>query len=182
MTLRAVLFLDVDGTLLPFTDRPGTPPAPAARDNPLLHRLDPADGPRLAALRCDLVWATTWMAEANDVIAPRLGLPPLPVVDWSDADPPPGGVHWKTPDLVAWAGARPFAWLDDEITDADREWVGGHHPGPALLHRVDPRTGLTSADLTTVERWLGGPAGPYARSPSISPDLATSTGGPHDDP
>ena len=34
-------------------------------------------GPRLTALGCDLVWATTWMAEANESIAPRIGLPSL---------------------------------------------------------------------------------------------------------
>ena len=33
------------------------------------------------------------------------------------------GVYWKTPEIMAWADGRPFAWIDDEITDADREWV-----------------------------------------------------------
>ncbi|MEU9895121.1 hypothetical protein ACIBCS_03055 [Streptomyces phaeochromogenes] len=32
----------------------------------------------LMALPCELVWATTWMAEANETVAPRLGLPELP--------------------------------------------------------------------------------------------------------
>ena len=45
----------------------------------------------------ELVWASTWMAEANEVLAPRLGLPVLPVVDWPDTDEEPQhGVHWKT--------------------------------------------------------------------------------------
>jgi hypothetical protein len=39
----------------------------------------------LLELECELVWATTWMADANDEICPRLGLPALPVVAWSDA-------------------------------------------------------------------------------------------------
>jgi hypothetical protein len=60
-------------------------------------RLDPADGRRLLGLGCRLVWATTWMAEANEVISPRLGLPDLPVVDFPDADDQPiRGLHWKT--------------------------------------------------------------------------------------
>jgi hypothetical protein len=46
--------------------------------NPLLAGLDPEHGRRLAALPCDLVWATTWMAETNEVLAPRLGTPPGP--------------------------------------------------------------------------------------------------------
>lgn len=75
-----ILFLDVDGPLLPFGDGvPGTPG---------LARLDPIHGPWLAALPCELMWATTWMDEAN--------------------------TH-----LVTLAAGRPFAWVDDELTDAD---------------------------------------------------------------
>ncbi|GAA0795162.1 HAD domain-containing protein [Spirilliplanes yamanashiensis] len=152
---RPVLFLDVDGPLLPFG---GTPRLhrPAPPGNPLLARLDPAHGARLAALPCELVWATTWHTDANEVIAPLLGLPALPVVaDWPDEDEP-GPVHWKTRTLVAWAGGRDFVWADDEITAADRAWVASHHPGRALLHRVDPRTGLTVPDYGVIAAWLAG--------------------------
>ncbi|WP_112643248.1 hypothetical protein [Micromonospora saelicesensis] len=48
----------------------------------------------------------------------------------------------------------PFVWLDDEITEADRRFVRTHHPARALLHRVDPYTGLTEADFAVVHRWL----------------------------
>lgn len=75
---RPLLFLDVDGTLLPFT---GAARQMVDEANPLLAGLDPEHGRRLAALACDLIWATTWMIEANEVLAPRLGLPQLPVVD-----------------------------------------------------------------------------------------------------
>ncbi|MBC9730276.1 HAD domain-containing protein [Streptomyces sp. TRM68367] len=163
-----LLFLDVDGTLIPFgAARPSPvygrdPVWPEASGHPLLSRIDPALGPRLAALDCTLVWATTWGDEANDCVAPRLRLPRLPVVDWPEQSADvaePGGPHWKTRPLVAWAAGRPFVWLDDEITDADRAWVAAHHPGRALLHRVDPGAGLTDADLAVVEEWLGGVCG-----------------------
>jgi hypothetical protein len=62
----------------------------------LLDRLDPADGRRLLALGCQLAWATTWMADANDLVAPRLGLPDLPVVAFPDNGEPERGLHWKT--------------------------------------------------------------------------------------
>ncbi len=148
-----LLFLDVDGTLLPFSG-----PVFTDDPNPLLARLDPAHGPRLAALGCDLVWATTWMADANDVLAPRLGLPELPVVDWPDESEVDerSGVHWKTRALVDWAAGRPFAWVDDEITGADRAWVAAHHPGRALLHRIDARRGLTDADYDALRAWTKG--------------------------
>jgi hypothetical protein len=151
-----LLFLDVDGTLLPFAPRTRVPSSDLpGGGNPLLDRLDPGDGARLLALGCQLVWATTWGDEANKVLAPRLGLPDLPVLDLSghDHDPPPG-VHWKTSALVRWAAGRPFAWLDDEIFDADRRWIADHHPAPALAHRVDARLGLIPADFEVVRRWL----------------------------
>lgn len=107
------------------------------------------------ALGCDLMWATSWMDEANEHISPLLGLPTLPVVEWPP-DPPEGlaGLHWKTPTLVTEAATRPFIWLDDEITAADRTWVSEHHQGPALLHRVNHRTGLTPTDFNTVATWM----------------------------
>ncbi|MBB4907830.1 HAD domain-containing protein [Actinophytocola algeriensis] len=152
---RPLLFIDVDGTLLPFG---GAVHTFCDDPNPLLARLDPAHGPRLAALPCELVWATTWMADANDVLAPRLGLPLLPVVDWpepSDMDEQDerAGLHWKTRALVDWAAGRPFAWVDDEITRVDRAWAEEHHPGAALLHRVDPREGLIDAGYATLGEW-----------------------------
>ncbi|MGW2648564.1 HAD domain-containing protein [Streptomyces sp. NPDC001393] len=152
-----LLFLDVDGPLIPFGGGPYPRydgPSTAGAGHPLLHRVDPALGHRLAALGCALVWATTWTDEANAVLAPWLGLPALPVVAWPDEDEPPGPVHWKTRSLVAWAAGRPFVWLDDEITDPDRDWTADHHPGPALLHRVDHRHGLTAADFGALEEWL----------------------------
>jgi hypothetical protein len=67
------------------------------------------------------------------------------------------GLHWKTRALITRAAGRPFAWADDEITDIDREWARAYHPGPALLHHVDPRYGLTEADYAVLCRWLHHP-------------------------
>jgi hypothetical protein len=113
---RPLLFLDVDGPLIPFgspqpyptyeTDRPETRETAA---HPLLSRLDPAHGPRLAALPCEVVWATTWTSDANECIAPRLAV---------------------------------------------------HHPGRALLHRVDARAGLGDGDYRLLEEWLRALQGP----------------------
>ncbi|GAB7187768.1 hypothetical protein ATKI12_7599 [Kitasatospora sp. Ki12] len=168
-TDRPLLFLDVDGPLIPF----GAPPPggyPTFRSpygsgavpggNPLVARVDPALGPRLLGLACEPVWATTWLEDANECLAPWLGLPQLPVVPWPLAeddearDDAAGGVHWKTRTLVTWAAGRPFVWVDDEIGEADRRWVAAHSPARALLHRVDPRYGLTEADFTALEAWL----------------------------
>ncbi|MCM6778839.1 hypothetical protein NDR87_35735 [Nocardia sp. CDC159] len=152
-----LLFLDVDGPLLPFG--PGRESSPLPSDsNPLLDRLDPGLGPLLLALRCELVWATTWMHDANRAIGASLGLPVLPVLQWPDADDDRVdawfGLHWKTRPVVERAAGRPFLWIDDEITDNDRDWVAAHHPGRALLHRVDPRLGLRPSDFPRFAAWL----------------------------
>ena len=158
-----LLFLDVDGTLLPFGAARSYPSyearfalPEAAADHPLLSRVDPELGGRLTELGCELVWATTWMDDANACLAPWLGLPSLPLVDWPDEDELSAPLHWKTRPLVAWADRRPFVWVDDEITGADRTWVAAHHPAPALLHRVDHRYGLTERDFAVVAQWLRG--------------------------
>ncbi|MGQ4414018.1 HAD domain-containing protein [Streptomyces sp. SAS_269] len=168
-----LLFLDVDGPLIPFgaADRAypvydrGLAGPPDAGGHPLLNRVDPALGARLGGLGCELVWATTWMDDANACLAPWLGLPALPVVRWPDEDEPPGLLHWKTRSLVAWAAGRPFVWIDDELTEADRAWAAVHHPAPALLHRVDHRYGLTGADFTAVAEWLRLSVQPLSRPP-----------------
>ncbi|WP_217198298.1 HAD domain-containing protein [Streptomyces buecherae] len=162
-----LLFLDVDGPLIPFGAEPQQYPTyelgPALRGdgaNPLLTRIDPQHGARLAALPCEVVWATTWMDEANECIAPLLGLQRLAVVAWpepSDIDDQDerDGLHWKTRALVDWAAGRPFVWVDDEATETDRDWIAAHHAGRAVVHRVDARTGLTDDDYALLAEWLG---------------------------
>jgi hypothetical protein len=164
-----LLFLDVDGPLIPFAgptlSYPGAPEPEIAGTNPLLSRIDSGVGRRLAALDCELVWATTWGEDANECVARRLGLPALAVVPWpepSDTDEldARAGRHWKTRPIVAMAAGRAFAWVDDEIARADRDWVAAHHDGPALLLRVDPRTGLTEADFDALGDWVTTTGGP----------------------
>ncbi|MFE7075372.1 HAD domain-containing protein [Streptomyces sp. NPDC057620] len=163
---RPVLFLDIDGPLIPFgPSTGGGSPAPPPPGNPLLGRLDPTVGPRLLALGCDLVWATTWLDDANEVVAPRIGLPTLPVVRWQDApadavsstaaaDGVPRGLHWKTRHILDRAGRRPFIWVDDEIGAMDRLWVDAQRREPSLLHRVDPGVGLVDDDFAVLAEWL----------------------------
>lgn len=160
---RPLLFLDVGGTLLPFGG-PGMLPQP--RDGkpedpdmprPELDFIDPALGPLLLGLGCDLVWATAWMADANEVIAPRVGLPELSVADlppYGEGDP--NGLGWKTRALVRVAAGRPFVWVDDVITETDRRFVELEHPGPALLYQVESSVGLTADGVAEIATWLLG--------------------------
>ncbi|MBO8188038.1 hypothetical protein [Streptomyces spirodelae] len=171
---RPLLMLDVDGPLNPFAARGPRRPrgyrthrmlppsyvarreAAGRRARPLRVRLNAAHGERLLGLGYELVWATTWAAEANEYIAPLLGLPRLPVVEWpEDLVPELDGLLFKTRHVVAWAAGRPFAWVDDALTAKERRFVSAHHPGPALLHHVDPRWGLREDDFATLARWAG---------------------------
>ncbi|MFD3514176.1 hypothetical protein [Streptomyces sp. NPDC058657] len=169
---RPLLFLDVDGPLNPYAAQPERRPdgyttlrVPRTdggsagghagfpvRRRPLRVWLNPEHGRSLLRLNYELCWATTWMADANRWIAPVLGLPELPFVEFGDAlfQERPDGVHWKTGPLVDYAGGRPFAWVDDEQSGLDDVYVAAHHPGPGLLHHVNPRIGLREDDFDTL--------------------------------
>jgi hypothetical protein len=150
-----LIFLDVDGVLLPFGGS-SRRQSPVPGENPLIERVDLEQGRRLAALPAELIWATTWMGEANESLGPCWGWPRLGVLEAAEPSAVDEyfGLHWKTRPIIDRAGGQAFAWVDDEITDADQEWVSEHHPGPALLLRIDPHVGLAAADLAALTEWV----------------------------
>lgn len=154
-----LLFIDVDGPLNPYAGSNRSAYRNGYRKwklNGFNVLLNATHGPALSALPYELVWGTTWEADANIYIAPRVGLPRLPVCSFpGGGDDAPRTVYFKTPTIVEYAAGRPFAWIDDEITDADREWVAKRHDGPALLHWVDPSVGLAGADFEALATWAG---------------------------
>jgi hypothetical protein len=154
-----LLFLDVDGPLNPYAAQPERRPegyttirVALTPGRPLRVWLHPDHGRRLLDLGYELCWATTWMDAANRWIAPVIGLPELPYVDFAGGlfAERPDGVHWKTEAIVAYAAGRPFAWVDDEQSPADDAYVAARHPTPALLHYVSPRLGLRENDFTAL--------------------------------
>lgn len=170
MTDRPLLLIDVDGPLNPYAAKPSRRPEgytthrmrPSGWDQPwqkpLRVWLNPAHGPALLALPFDLVWCTTWASEANEWIAPHIGLPELPFIDWDlerrpVSDRMPDGTYWKTHQVIEYADGRPFAWIDDELRDIDSEHTAEHHDGPALLRLVNPRLGLLDADFDALAAW-----------------------------
>lgn len=165
--MKPLLLIDVDGPLNPYAAKPSRRPEsyqthrmrPTGWENPwqkpLRVWLNPAHGPALLALPFDLAWCTTWAAEANEWIGPHIGLPKLPVVPWPDdaRKEQTDGIFWKTKYVVEWAAGRPFAWIDDDFADRDREYVATHHDSPALLHWVSPRLGLLDPDFDALNNW-----------------------------
>ncbi|MEU3008686.1 hypothetical protein [Streptomyces sp. NPDC007020] len=171
MNRPPLLFLDVDGPLNPYAAQPERRPKGyttlrvptdsgistdrgglSIRRRPLRLWLNPEHGPALLSLGYELCWATRWMAEANRWIAPTIGLPELPFVDFGDAllRERHDGVHWKTDLLVGYAAGRAFAWVDDEQSEQDHAYVATRHEAPGLLHHVDPRIGLRGNDFRTL--------------------------------
>ncbi len=174
MDSRPLLYLDVDGPLNPYAAKAHRRPegyethrlmppswiegtdAMGHRPKPLRVWLNPSHGPALLALadRFDLWWATTWGHDANEYISPRIGLPELPVVEWSRGPRArPDGTFWKTAELVQHAAGRPFVWVDDDIGSRDREFVAYYHDNRALLHWVNPAVGLLAGDFEAIASW-----------------------------
>ncbi|WP_428956214.1 hypothetical protein [Streptomyces sp. cg35] len=165
--MKPLLLIDVDGPLNPYAAKPSRRPEgyqthrmrPSGWENPwqkpLRVWLNPAHGAQLQALPFDLVWCTTWQHEANEWIGPHIGLPELPVIEWPDSarTARSDGVFWKTEGVVRWAEGRSFAWIDDDFTDKDRDYVARRHAGPALLHWISPRLGLLDHDLQALTEW-----------------------------
>lgn len=164
---RALLLLDVDGPLNVYAADPD-----GRQDGYTEHRLEgfrvwlnPGHGPLLCefATRHDveLAWATTWEDLANTSIGPVVGLPELPVVDLGWQRKVSGTItttdHWKFDGVLDHAAGRPLAWLDDDfgLFPEGRAWFERERGDtPTLLHHVDPRVGLTPADLDAVAGWL----------------------------
>lgn len=106
----------------------------------------------------DLVWCTTWEERANDLIAPLVGLPQLPVIPLAPgragmkfSESRPVG-HIKAVSIARWnqAGA-PFLWLDDEPDAA--EWLSPYS-FPHQVIRVEPLAGLQPSHLELARSWL----------------------------
>ncbi|MFI8436427.1 hypothetical protein ACIGJO_22260 [Streptomyces sp. NPDC079020] len=165
--MKPLLLIDIDGPLNPYEalSRRGAPegyrrhlmrPTGWTWGPALPVLLKPEHGGELLGLAAgyELVWATTWKDEANEWVGPLLGLPALPYIDWPEMHGTgPDGTYWKTRYVVEYAAGRPFAWVDDEITDRDRAWVGAHHPVRALLRYVDPGVGLERGDFDALAGW-----------------------------
>ena len=162
--MKPFLLIDVDGPLNPYAAKATRRPdgyethrmTPGGWDSRRMLRvwLNPNHGRLLLDLPFELIWATTWMGEANEWIGPNIGLPELPFIDFPNLfGRTEDGTYWKTHDIVEWADGRSFAWIDDEIKTADREYVTKHHKGDSFLHYVDPSKGLLFYDFDTLRKW-----------------------------
>jgi len=167
---KPLLLLDVDGPLNPYDAKPTRRPDGYTTqhvasgsgewrwaDKGIRVWLNPAHGPMLLALTglVDLVWATTWEHSANKLVAPVIGLPQLPVIEFPSRGPFPFGQIWKREAVEAYVGERAFAWLDDDFEPGDFEWAKARTEGgvPTLLLHISPKLGIRQEDVNQVAVW-----------------------------
>jgi hypothetical protein len=166
MRAKPLLLLDVDGVLNPMR-----------RTSPRFRRhncvvdgevytvlLNVRHGSQLLTLaketESELVWATTWEEHANQEIAPRVGLPSLPVITLNRDSGSRCGEGVKTRAVADYVKGRPFVWFDDGLSGADEDYLTGHEGvGDFLLVHVDPRSGLSDDHLAEAREWLTRTAG-----------------------
>lgn len=139
-----LLLLDVDGVLFPMGGRADAAQA-AVPGHPHLRYGVKTRG-RLARLSCAfrLVWATSWEHEANAVVAPLFGLPPLPVIVFEDKARL--GESWKLPAIRAFVRDRPCAYVDDDIGRDALSWMR-ERDEPTLVLPVRGDRGLGADDV-----------------------------------
>jgi hypothetical protein len=156
-----VVLLDVDGVLNPLRRAGRGYHRHRASPGGFTFRLwlNAAHGPMLRALAAqsgaELAWASYWCENANEWIAPRVGLPELPFVPIPrrpyDSELTLGA--WKARHVAAWVRRRPFVWFEDEpdVTGCLRDdpGIGAH-----LLVAVDPLIGLTEEHVEQARSWL----------------------------
>ena len=187
-TQKPILFLDVDGVLNAFAPvRPHTVHKIGGRtvkgvfmpytinfDNEVVDMID------ALAEHFEIVWATMWNAKANEQVAPVLGIEPFPTLfcdhndGWDEAvlrGTPAHEIHrlWyaKTPLIPAYAGTQPFAWVDDDHSGADRDWLATHCDAEHfLLVRTNADTGLAWDDVAALITWAQNLASGSLTSPT----------------
>jgi hypothetical protein len=150
---RPLLLIDVDGVICPYGDELGDPDAAGLALTTigysrvwLSHRV----GACLLRLQSmfQLVWCTAWEDMAAEVLAPHLGMPPMPVIHF-DAPTASDG-HWKWPAIEAFVADRPFAWIDDEIASDDFARAA-RRTVPTMLVRVEGARGLDEKHVNQLE-------------------------------
>lgn len=146
-------FMDVDGVLNPYA-------AAICPEGYRNYDFFPNEQPiRLAqvhgewlrqlAVPFDIVWATGWGNDANRLIAPVLGLPRFPALIPSRRPFYPAE---KVQHVVALAGHRILAWVDDDFADSALRWTADRRT-PTLLIAVDPSIGLTERHVAQLRTW-----------------------------
>lgn len=159
MPAKPLLLVDIDGVLSLWSTGSDTRPDGLwANVEGMLHCISTAVAHRLLDLRSDfeLAWCSGWEERANEHLPHLVGLGPFPYVELDRHRKPgtstPGA--WKIGAIERHVEdpLRPVAWIDD-VLDATCERWAQERPGPTLLVRTHPSTGLTEQQAAELRAW-----------------------------
>jgi hypothetical protein len=154
---RPLLFVDVDGVISLFGFSAANPEVEGRFHwiDGVGHFIPNQAGRRLERLAeaYDLVWATGWEEKANQYLPFILKLPfhDLPCLSFHGRALF-GSADWKLDGIAAHATNRPMAWIDDNLSDAVKEWAFAR-PAPTLLVETRPSTGMTDRHVEAMLAW-----------------------------
>ena len=166
---KPLLFVDVDGVISLFGFQEGYglasgdapfaqgPPGRLHSINGVMHYISSECGDRLQRLAdsYELIWATGWEETANDYLPHLLGLPGhLPYLTF-DGRVAAGSAHWKVDAIAEHAGARPLAWIDDNVDEFCREWAA-RRPAPTLIVETVRHEGMDEGHVELLLEWAAG--------------------------
>jgi hypothetical protein len=154
---RPILFVDVDGviSLFGFSPGEGQLPGPLHWIDGVAHCIPDDVGERLVTLadRFELVWATGWEERANEHLPfiLKLQFGNLPTLAF-DGRAVFGSAHWKVDAINEYAGERPAAWIDDNMSEECHAWAK-RRSAPTLLVETNPSEGLTDEHVEQLLSW-----------------------------
>lgn len=146
---KPLLLLDVDGVLCPIGPGPGEPMRTVVlEDFPFIFSEQLPVRLSTLAEQFTLVWATSWEQDANQLLAPALGLPDLPFISFAGPPARPGHT-WKLAAVRRFVGHRPMAWIEDELGHDAHAWAQKRSQ-PTLLLDINPSWGLAQAHVNAL--------------------------------
>jgi hypothetical protein len=168
--MTAVVFLDVDGALVPLRSLTGDPEwgdwAPESVPGMGVLGVSAPQLHAVGTLPAQLVWATDWVDDANDVLGSRIGRGSLHVCQRREGA---GCDWWKLGAITSWLAdnedVRRVVWIDDKIGEDGPDGRSWGAQLSALLERTgvellivepDADVGLTVARWTAISAWLAG--------------------------
>lgn len=164
-----VIYLDVDGVLNPITHKARVKLWPDYRKYDLAINAERTLRIWLSKEMADtiwslsqkheveVVWSTTWLEQANELICPVFGWPELRVLQYEPREDYDYENCGKLPWVDKDAKDKAVCWIDDHLGPVDRSWILNRleiGPYPTIGIKTIERLGLTPVDLSGIDEFF----------------------------